>query len=55
MSELIQGWALSRYPLAGVEIAPTDLVTRQQACDAISHAETILAFCRTLGIDGQVS
>lgn len=50
MTVLIQGWIVSRYPLAGVEIAPTDLITRDQAVAAIGHAEAMLAFCRSRGL-----
>lgn len=52
MTALIQGWAMARYPLAGVDIAPTDLITRDQAVSAIGHAEAILGFCRSRGIGG---
>lgn len=50
MAALIQGWAMARYPLAGVDIAPADLITRDQAVAAIGHAEAILGFCRSRGI-----
>lgn len=50
MAALIQGWAMARCPLAGVDIAPTDLITREQAVAAIGHADAILGFCRSRGI-----
>jgi HEPN domain-containing protein len=49
MSSLTQGWAISRCPLAGIGIAPADLVTRGQAEAAIDHAEAVLAFARSRG------
>jgi HEPN domain-containing protein len=50
MAALIQGWAMARYPLAGIEIAPTDLITRDQAVAALGHADAILGFCRSRGV-----
>jgi HEPN domain-containing protein len=50
MAALTQGWAVARYPLVGLEIAPTDLITRQQAVDALAQADLVLAFCRSRGI-----
>jgi HEPN domain-containing protein len=51
MDELIQGWAVSRCPIAGVDIAPTDLISREQAEKMLAHADAILGFCRSRGIE----
>jgi HEPN domain-containing protein len=51
LSALVQGWAVSRDPLAGIDIAPADLITTRQAEAAIAHAEAILGFARSRGIE----
>lgn len=47
---LMQGWAVARYPLAGLDVAPADLITRAQAEVALAQAGQVLAFARTRGI-----
>jgi HEPN domain-containing protein len=49
LSALVQGWAVSRYPLAGIEVAPADLITRGQAEAALAQAGQVLAFARAKG------
>lgn len=51
MSARLQGWAVSRHPVPGVEIAPADLITKSQAEAAIGQAEAILGFARSRGIE----
>lgn len=48
---LTQGWAVSRYPLAGVEMAPADLLTEADARAALTHATAVMDFARSRGIE----
>lgn len=51
LSALVQGWAVSRYPLGGIEIAPADLITAGQADAALAAASRVIEFARGLGVD----
>jgi HEPN domain-containing protein len=46
---LDQGFAVSRYPLADLEMAPADLIGEEQAAAAIAAAEGVLQFLGSRG------
>jgi HEPN domain-containing protein len=47
---LTRTWAVARYPLPGLGTAPADLLTAQDAGEAIAQAEAVLAFARAKGV-----
>jgi HEPN domain-containing protein len=51
LSILDQGFAVSRYPLADLNVAPADLIDAEQAGRAIEAAEHLLDFARSRGVD----
>lgn len=50
LSLLDQAFGVARYPMVGVDVAPADLITAEQAAECIQAAERILDFARQQGI-----